>query len=287
MPAKGQILVAAVLMVGLLVMSALVVAYQAHALFLRARGVVVRETAAAITADFERALAAMLSLATRTYYDHARFSDFTARFEGYGLRPGDLESAKLVARRFLEEWEAAVRVVYAEKGAQVEWFETVCELGSEVGMGEAYVYDLLYVSWHQERAGSFICAGLRLNLTGAGFYGWREAALVGFALSVTGASATEDEEEGVARIDVNVTARIDNGTFYGNLLARGWVEVHYWDGERWVEVEVKDSTYLGFGNYRIVAHAPGAEPEDVKVVRVVASDERGVLVVAQRACERR
>jgi hypothetical protein len=270
MRARGQILVAAVLVVGLLVMSVLVTAYQAHALFLRTRSVVVRETAAAITADFERALAAMLALATRALFNYTRFSDFTSRFEGYGLEPGDLDSAKLVAKRFLEEWEAAARVVYAEKGAQVEWFETVCALPSEVGMGEVYVYDLMYVSWYRRNAGSFICAGLNLNLTNAGFYGWRRVLLAGFSLAIVNAAGSE----------VNVTARVDNGTLYGNLLARGWVEVYYREAgsEEWVKAKVKDMVYGGFGNYRIVLD--GSLPAK-GWVRVVASDERGILAVAE------
>lgn len=269
MLARGQILVAAVLALALLVMSVLVTAYQAHTLFLKTRSVVARETVGAITADFNRALAAMLSLATRTRFNHSRFSDFTARFEERGLKPGDLDSAKQVARDFLESWEAVVRVVYAEKGAQVELFETVADV-SPLLEKPAYVYDLILLDWYSATSGSYICAGLKLNLTNAGLYGWKVLSLVGLTLSID----TDNSNWSVIR----VRALIDNGTYYGELLAKGWVEVYYLEGERWVKAEVKDLTYEGFGYYRIALKEklPSGTP-----YIVVASDERGILAVSR------
>jgi len=269
MPAKGQILVAAVLVVGLFVMSALVTAYQAHTLFLRARSVVVREVVSAITVDFKRALAAMLALATRSCFNHTRFSEFTGRFEEYGLKPGDLDSAKRVARAFLESWEAAVRVAYAEKGVQVELVETVADVSFLLGR-PAYVYDLVLLAWNSTTSGSYICAGLKLNLTSAGLYGWKAIALVGLTLSI--------DEYFAVNNTIRIRVLADNGTYYGNLLARGWVEVYYQQGEGWARAKVKDVTYEGFGYYRIVldTELPGETP-----FIVVASDERGILVVAR------
>jgi len=271
MPAKGQILVAAVLVIGLIVMSALVTAYRAHTLFLRARGAAAREAVSAITVDFERALAAMLALATRTRFDHDRFSDFTARFEELGLVPGDLESAKLVARRFLEGWEAAVRVVYAEKGVQVEWFEGVVDVTHLLGK-PAYVYDLVLLDWYSTTSGSYVCAGLELNFTSVGLYGWRVLSLVGLTVSI--------DEYSAASNTVRIRVLVANGTYYGNLANRGWVEVYYQQGGDggWVKAEVKDVTYEGFGYYRITVDTelPGETP-----FIVVASDERGILVVSR------
>ncbi|MEM4847584.1 MAG: hypothetical protein QW794_07500, partial [Thermosphaera sp.] len=59
---RAQILVSTVLIISLLIMTVLVTAFQAHSVFLRARGMVVRETVAAITADFKRALAVTLAV---------------------------------------------------------------------------------------------------------------------------------------------------------------------------------------------------------------------------------
>uniref|UniRef100_A0A7J3X8V1 Uncharacterized protein n=1 Tax=Thermofilum pendens TaxID=2269 RepID=A0A7J3X8V1_THEPE len=275
MPARSaQILVAAVLMVGLLVMSALVATYQAHVLFLRARTVVARETVGAITADFNRALAAMLALATRTYFNHTRFAEFTSRFEEFGLEPGDLESAKRVARSYLEGWEAFVRAVYAEKGIQVEWVESVADVSHLLGR-PAYVYDLMLLSWYSERAGSYACAVLKLNLTNAGLYGWKVVSLVGLTLFIDAFFSSNDT--------IRIRVLVDNGTYYGNLLARGWVEVYYQQGGQWVKANVKDMTYEGFGYYRITLESqlPSGAP-----YIVVASDERGILAVAQSVAPR-
>jgi hypothetical protein len=270
MPARrAQILVSAVLIVGLLIMSFLVTAFQAHTLFLRARSVVARETVAAITADFSRALAAMLALATRNYFNSTRFSDFTSRFEELGLEPGDLESAKRVARAYLEGWGNLVRVVYAEKGAQVEWAEYVADVSHLLGR-PAYVYDLMLVSWNSTTAGSYASAALKLNLSSAGLYGWKVMSLVGLTVSIDTYSSSGDT--------VRIRVLADNGTYYGNLLARGWVEVYYQQGGRWVKAKVKDMTYEGFGYYRLTLESklPSGTP-----FIVVASDERGILVVAQ------
>jgi hypothetical protein len=270
MPARrAQILVSAVLIVGLLIMSFLVTAFQAHTLFLRARSVVARETVAAITADFNRALAAMLALATRNYFNSTRFSDFTSRFEELGLEPGDLESAKRVARAYLEGWETLVRVVYAEKGAQVEWAEYVADVSQLLGR-PAYVYDLMLISWNSTTAGSYASAALKLNLSSAGLYGWKVVSLVGLTVSIDTYSSSGDT--------VRIRVLADNGTYYGNLLARGWVEVYYQQGGRWLKAKVKDMTYEGFGYYKLTLESklPSGTP-----FIVVASDERGILVVAQ------
>ncbi|MEM2187392.1 MAG: hypothetical protein QXT37_10465, partial [Thermofilaceae archaeon] len=77
---KGQILVSTVLIISLLIMAVLVTAFQAHSIFLRARGIVVRETVAAITADFKRALAVTLAVATRAYFNYSEFAPMLDRY---------------------------------------------------------------------------------------------------------------------------------------------------------------------------------------------------------------
>ncbi|MEM0507016.1 MAG: hypothetical protein QXM08_04410 [Thermofilaceae archaeon] len=266
---SGQMLVAAVLVMGLLVMSLLVAAYQAHALFLRTRSVVAREAVSAITADFNRALATMLALATRSYYDSARFSDFTSRFESYGLEPRNLDSAKRVAFRYLNAWANLQRIVYAEHGVQISWCPCVSDVSQLLGR-PAYVFDLILIDWNKTTSGSYVCARLQLNLTNVGFYHWVSASLIGLTLSIDQSCSGEDT--------LRIRVLADNGTYYGLLLAKGWVEVYLLDSGGWRRIPIKDVTYEGFGIYRLRLE------EDIKDgsrVLVVVSDERGILVLGQ------
>ncbi|MEM0494289.1 MAG: hypothetical protein QXU72_03335 [Thermofilum sp.] len=270
---RGQMLVAAILIVGLIVMSFLLVTYHTHALFLRTRGLVVRETVGAVTADFNRALAAMLALATRSYYNHTRFSDFVSRFEDQGLEPGNLSSAGLVAARFIENWATAARVIFAEQGLQLAWALEPPRVLHLLGRApEPLQNPVILIDWNKTAAGSYISGWMRLNLTNAGFYNWETRSLIGFTLIIDTFYSSNST--------VRLRALVDNGTYYGALLARGWVELYYFDSsaEKWVKAKIKDVTYEGFGYYRITV-----EERLRRGTRflIVASDERGILVLAQ------
>lgn len=281
-------LVAAVLIIGLLVMSLLISAYQAHAMFLRTRSIVARETVGAITADFNRALATILALATLSYYDSNRFSDFTSRFEVFGLKPRDLESVKQVASQYLNAWINLQRVVYAEQGIQVSWHPSVCDVSNLIGQ-PAYVFDLFLINWNGTVAGSYTCAQLQLNLTNVGFYHWKSNTLIGLTMKIENAVALIVREKGKEReiCDVNITLLLqltkDNGVFYGLLLMRGSIEVYHLDGSgRGQKLTILDATYKGFGSYDFtLAPINEMDIKDGDKVLVVVSDDRGILVLGQ------
>ncbi|MCX8180858.1 MAG: hypothetical protein N3E41_05750 [Thermofilaceae archaeon] len=264
----GQMLVAMVLILGLLIMSFLVTAYQAHGLFLRTRGVVVRESVGAITADFNRALAAMLALATRSSFNNSRFRDFNSRFIQYGLKPGNLTSVREVATLYLNAWATAQRVVYAEHGIQISWSKDVACVSHLLGR-QACILDLIYLDWNKTTSGSYICARLKLNLTNAGLYNWLTTSLIGLTLSF--------DEYYASNNTLRIRVIVDNGTFYGLLLARGWVEVYYQAGGKWVKANIKDVTYEGFGYYRLTLN----ERLGTTSLLIVVSDERGIIVVSK------
>ncbi|MEM0345688.1 MAG: hypothetical protein QXE91_08180 [Thermofilaceae archaeon] len=274
---SAQMLVAAVLVMGLFVMSFLVAAYQTHALFLRTRSIVVREIAGAITADFNRALAAMLALATRSYYDHYRFTDFTSNFEEYGLQPRDLNSAKDVAYLYLNAWANVQRTVYAEYGVQISWHPCASPLPRNP---RVYVYDLFLIYWNKTHdnkpyAASYACAQLQLNITNVGFYHWTTNSLIGLVLII--------DEVNERSNSIVFTVLVDNGTYYGLLLAKGWVEVYLYRNGRWEAASIKDVTYEGLGRYNVTLdESKGSSIKGSSRVLVVVSDERGILVVTQQ-----
>lgn len=261
-------LVATALIMGLFAMSLLVTAYRAHAIFLRARSVVARETVGAITADFSRALALTLALATRSYYDSDRFSDFTSRFENYGLNPRDLESAKRVAFRYLDIWSRTQRIVYAESGIQVSWRPCVSDV-SHLLERRAYVFDFFLIHWNGTISGSYACAKLTLNLTSKGFYHWTVNTLVGLTLKIDEVNTTSRE--------VIITVNVDNGTYYGLLIVKGWVEVYLSSTSgQWMKASIRDVTYEGRGRYRLrLVENLGT----VNEILVIVSDDRGILVL--------
>lgn len=279
MPGKsrGQMLVAAALLLGLLAMSLFVAAYHAHTTFLRARSLIARETVGAITADFNRALATMLSLSTRTYYDGNRFSDFTSRFEMFGLRPRDLDSARLVAYHYITKWVDVQRIAYAEQGVQITWRPFVCDV-SHLLNRSAFVLDLVLIHWNETVAGSYICALMRLNLTNLGFYHWISYSLIGFTLWIYEVQYLPSENA----IWIRFRALVNNGTFYALLLVKGWVEFYHIgrDG-REQKLPIGDITYAGLGFYNVTLKLDGTSVSKGDRVLIVASDDRGILVLGQ------
>lgn len=270
----GQVLVAAVLMIGLFVMSLLVTAYRAHALFLRTRSVVARETVGAITADFNRALATMLALATRSYYDSSRYSDFVERFIlTFGLRPRDLESAKRVANLYLDAWINVQRVAYAEHGIQILWQPCVSDVSSLLAR-PAYVFDLFLIDWNKTISGSYICAQLSLNLTNSGFYHWTSKSIIGLTLAI--------ERVNMSKNEVYIKILRDNGTYYGLLLTKGRIEIYLFKGDGWKNALIKDITYEGLGRYRLTLNEA---LKDYEKILIIVSDERGITVMAQAELE--
>lgn len=264
-------LVAMVLAMGILAMTALLVAYRAHALFLRARGVVAGEVVSAITADFNRALAAVLALYTRACYNSTRFATIAEQYPQFAAC--DIDAGERVAENYLNFWADAVRVVYAEHGVQLAWRKGVADVTRMLGR-RAYVVRIMRIDWREPTAGSYAYARLRLNLTAPGLYNWERDALIGLTLEID----VRYLAAGSATVRIRVLA--DNGTYYGLLLARGWADVYLSGGgqSRWVRAEVKDVTYEGLGYYRL---GLGETLSSGARVRVVVSDERGIVVVAE------
>lgn len=265
---RGQMLVAMVLMLGLLVMSLLVTTYQAHAVFLRTRSIIARETAAAITADFNRALAAVLAAYTRICFNQTRFPDAASNFPE--LTHCEVTLAERAAENFLNMWADTIRIVYAEYGVQIRWRRGVAEV-LHLLPHQPYFLGTLNYSWYKPISGSYAFAILSLNLTSAGFYNWREHALVGLTVHII-----------KIQQDKNVTIRVlvDDNIPYGLLLVRGWMEVYTFDevSKRWRRVDIKEVNYMGYGHY--IAILQTDLPKDARV-RIVVSDERGIIVVAE------
>jgi len=295
--AKGQILVSTVLIISLLIMSVLVTAFQTHSVFLRARGIVVRETVAAITADFKRALAVTLAVATRAYFNYSEFAPMLDRYSQFGVSVQDrhnLTALRIAALIYLEYWKQSIMRAYGEYGVQVSYELLPFDLPRDLGRPRS-VSDLREVTTNS----SYAYAKLKLNLTSAGFYNWESDVFVGVTLTVYRRPFTVTERNTTITINVKVDGEIDYatnplsviGTPYGALLVKGWVRVYYPEVDSqnrytggWRQAKIVDVTYLGYGNYSITFE-PRVEPlydpvERVNFipVMVVISDERGILV---------
>ncbi|MEM4680118.1 MAG: hypothetical protein QXL98_04160 [Thermofilaceae archaeon] len=300
---KGQILVSTVLIISLLIMAVLVTAFQTHSIFLRARGIVVRETVAAITADFKRALAVILAVATRAYFNYSEFAPMLDRFSQFGIsvyNGHNLTVARIVGLIYLEYWKQSIMRAYGEYGVQVSYELFQLDLSRDLGRPQS-VNDLMKVDWYMPTSGSYAYAKLKLNLTSAGFYNWESDVFVGVTLTVYRRDFTVTDRNTTIIINVKVDGEVDYstnppsviGTPYGALLVKGWVRVYYPEVDSqgkytggWRQAKIVDVTYLGYGNYSITFE-PRVEPlydpvEHVNFVpvMVVVSDERGILVVS-------
>ncbi len=299
----AQMLVAAVLAVGLIVMMVLVNVYEMHSLFLRTRSPVVREVVAAVTADFKRALEAMLALATRAYFNYTEFADFTERFASYGMSMYNRHNftvARGVALAFLEYWRQSVVKAYGAYGVQVSYELLRLDLSRELGRPRS-VYSLMKGYWYLPTSGSYACAKLRLNLTALGFYNWESDVFVGLTLTVYRRPVAVTSANTTIVINVRQDGDIDystsppsvRGSPYGRLITGGWIRVYYPERDAqgrytgaWRLARIKDVTYGGMGNYT-VTFEPAVEVltdpltgEQYAPLMVVVSDERGVVVEA-------
>ncbi|WP_460024787.1 hypothetical protein [Infirmifilum sp. SLHALR2] len=293
MKRRAQVVVAAVLLIALYVMSILVMVYQAHAVFLQTRSPVAREVVASITGDFQRALAAMLAVATRAYFNYSRFSDLTGRFSNFGMsyyNRHNFTVARQVAKTFLEYWRQSVTKAYAEYGIQVSYSLERLDVSQYLNRSRA-VYDLMKGYWYLPASGSYAYAKLRMNLTRLGLYNWESDVFVGLTVRVYRTPIRYyNSTNGNVSLTINVL--FDRGEYYGNLLAKGWVEIYYpekvgstYTG-RWLKATIKDVRYDGMGNYTVtfepyvdVLTDPLTGQQYVPVM-VVVSDERGILVEA-------
>lgn len=287
---KGQILVATVLMITLIIMVVIVNVYEAHVFFLKTRSIVVREVIASITADFERALAVVLAAATRSYFNYTRFYDFCSRFNSLGLSYGERHNftvARNVAKMYLQYWMAAASKAYASYGPQIRYELGELNISEYLGRKRS-VRDLVKGYWYYPSSASVAYARLKVNLTNAGFYGWESDVIVGVFLKVYPYPLAYNRTGNYTEIMINV--RVDNNETYGELLTKGWVEIYYpenssgrWTG-RWLKAKILDVKYEGFGNYSLkfepyveILEDPLTGKKYVPLL-VVVSDKRGILV---------
>jgi len=289
---RGQMLVAAALMMAIVIMSIVVSVYEAHVFFLKTRSVVVREVVGAITADFERALAATLAVATRGYYNYTRFRDLCAKFGSMGYSPLEKHNftvARIMAHNYLQYWRTAVARAYAGYGLQVDYEVETLDITHLLGR-RRYVYNISAGYWYYPSAASVAHARLKVNLTNLGFYGWESPVTVGVFLRVQPEPIEVNQDEGWMKVRINV--RVDDGEPYPLLITQGWIEIYYpredngrWTGE-WAKAKILDVSYEGCGNYTITI-SPIVEVledpltgEKYAPLLVVVSDHRGILVEA-------
>ncbi|AKG38776.1 hypothetical protein MA03_05135 [Infirmifilum uzonense] len=300
---RAQMVVAAVLIIGLLVMSILVTVYEAHTLFLTTRSPVVRETVGAITADFKRAIAAMLALATRAYFNYSEFTDFTDRFGGFGVSAYNRHNftvARIAAKTYLEYWRQSIMKAYGEYGAQVSYQLLELNLSQELGRPRS-VNNLMKGYWYLPVSGSYAYAKLKLNLTALGFYNWESDVFVGLTVTVYRNPVSVTASNVTIILNVRQDGDLDysrnppsvRGAPYGRLITSGWVRIYYPEKDAqgrytgaWRQARIKDITYGGMGNYSItfepavdVLTDPLTKEQYVPIM-VVVSDERGIIVEA-------
>ncbi|MEM3457745.1 hypothetical protein [Thermofilum sp.] len=299
---SAQMVVAAILIIGLMIMSVLVTVYETHSLFLRTRSPVVREVVGAITADFKRALASMLAVATRAYFNYSEFSDLTDRFSSYGMSMNNRHNftvARQVAKTYLEYWRQSITKAYGEYGVQVSYEILQLDLSKELGR-QRTVYNLMKGYWYLPTSGSYAYAKLRLNITAMGFYNWESDVLVGLTLTVYRKPISVTGQNVTIMINVRQDGSLDYstsppsvvGTPYGRLITKGWVRIYYPQMDasgrftgKWLQAKIRDVTYAGMGNYSVTFEPSLPVLTDLKgdqyvPIMVVVSDERGIIVEA-------
>ncbi|RLE74970.1 MAG: hypothetical protein DRJ56_06500, partial [Thermoprotei archaeon] len=119
---RGQVVVVTALILAVMLLSVIASVYGARLVYLRTRSIVVREVVGSITADFERALAHVLAVATRAYFNYSRYERMLAKYRPQGINLYNRHNftvARDFAFKFLETWRVFVVETYAGYGVQV------------------------------------------------------------------------------------------------------------------------------------------------------------------------
>ncbi|RLG79545.1 MAG: hypothetical protein DRO09_04260, partial [Thermoprotei archaeon] len=282
---RAQIVVITSLILAVLLLSTIMSMYEAKLVYLRTRSIVVREVVGAITADFERALAHVLAVATRAYFNYTRFESMLAKYRPHGINLYNRHNftvARDFGFKFLELWRTFVMEAYAGYGVQVDFEPAERDIAKCLGRRRVLPEGALMKGWwYYPISGSAASAKLKLNLTGAGFYGWESEVTVGLFVRLH-ENYTVSEDENWTEIAIGV--KYDKGEPWPYLLTKGWVEIYYPRQDRWARADIIDVTYLGNGNYS-VRFSPAVEPcydpvtgREFVPLLVVVQDDRGVLV---------
>ena len=280
---RGQVVVVTALILAVMLLSVIASVYGARLVYLRTRSIVVREVVGSITADFERALAHVLAVATRAYFNYSRYERMLAKYRPQGINLYNRHNftvARDFAFKFLETWRVFVVETYAGYGVQVGFEPAEWDVSGLLGRRRAVPEGALVKGWwYYPSSASAACARLRLNLTNAGFYGWVSTVRVGVSVRIWNFSVGDDYTEltiGVAQ----------DGEPWPYLLTKGRVEVYYPSGGGWRRAEVDDVTYLGNGNYTVrfrpaleTLYDP-VEGREFVPAMVVVEDDRGIVVEA-------
>ncbi|HDD33513.1 MAG TPA: hypothetical protein ENG30_00015, partial [Thermofilaceae archaeon] len=296
---RGQFSVAAaaVIAVALLVVSAYL--YSTQLVFVETRTPVVREVVAAVTADFKRALASMLSLATRCYFNYTEYCDLCSKFVSEGLdfsNRHNMTAARAIAITFLNNWLRAQLDAFSGYGMRINFSLIEVQLQSDRPYRVIPAnprYGLMKCYWYYPDSVSAAAAKLRLDMLRGGFYGWEVDVIVSLSLDL---NPDVEMPEGVEPYElytgpVTIEFRVlQDSQPYSSLFSKGRLRIYYasWsDGRvRWIMVrpsDYLDLEYLGNGLYRVTFKAVNTRWMYVGnlttvPLAVVVEDERGIIV---------
>ena len=286
---RGQIIVISCLTIAIVLLSIVVLVYKTRLVYLETRSIVVREVVGSITADFERASAHVLALATRAYYNYSRFYELCSRYSNLGLSYGSRHNftiAREIGLKYLDVWKTYIMEAYTGYGVQVDYEvdrKDITIFGRPRTIG-GKIYDVLMKGfWYHPSSASVIYSRLKLNLTNVGFYGWRSDVLVGLYLLIH-PEYNVNQTENLSQI--NITVYYDKGKPYPYLITKGFIEIYYPDKHYWRKANITDVTYIGAGNYTVKFH-PAITPYYDPIydryylpLMVVVGDDRGIIVEA-------
>lgn len=286
----GQMVVVAAMLITVVLMAVAVSVYETQLVYLRTRSIVVREVVGAITSDFERALAHVLALASRAYFNYSRFYAMCSRYSIYGMEYTNRHNftiARRIGINYLESWRTFIVEAYAGYGVQVDFELERLNLSEKLGrpryLGDDEETGLIKGFWYYPTSVSVAHARLMLNLTNVGFYGWESPVTVALYLRIH--PEYNSSKAGNWSL-IKIQAFYDSGDPYPYLLTRGWIEIYYPSRQYWVKANITDITYEGIGTYSI-NFTPYVEPVYDPIdggyilpLMVVVGDDRGIVVEA-------
>ena len=299
MAARGQFSVAAAVVIAVSLLLVTAYLYSSQLTFVETRSRAAAELVASIAGDFKRALASMLSLATRCYFNYTEYRSLCSVFTAEGLdfsNRHNMTAARAIALTFLNTWLRAQVDAHSGYGLRVRYSLIRVQLQADRPYRVIPAdprEGLIKCYWYYPDSISAAAARLEVDLLKGGVYGWKADILVTLSLEV---NPQIEMPEGVEPGDlytgpITVEFRVLQDSMpYSSLFSEGRLRIYYasWsDGEvRWVKVrpsDYLDLEYVGNGLYRVVFKAVNTRWVQVGdyytvPMAVVVEDGRGIVV---------
>ena len=280
---RAQILIAAAIVVGILVMNMAVLVYTTVTSEAGFQEPPYAEAVQSLDSDFRRALTRILALTTQTYNSTLNMS-----------------LARNRANEMLTDWLLVATSTFVGYGTRItpSWTQDELQPAKTIG---GYLYSTRILSnltklyWYQPQSLSAIGATISIDMPTIGFYGFKASCLCLLNLTINVASIEQDKKDGTISFELTLLKEGQQPVLdleLSNLFVWTYDPTSSPTEVNWKPAIPVDLEYEGEGLYLVVVSPQFGDPKEASSfwknlyqhIRVEVSDSRGIAVEAYSYC---